>query len=52
MSIASLDFSLIFIHVRHRFYICKHNLQAAMDKENYGLIAVMCGYIKLLDFIT
>jgi hypothetical protein len=33
MSIANLHFSRIFIHLSHLLYICKQNLQAAMDKE-------------------
>ncbi len=41
MSIANLAFSRIFIHVSHSFYICKRNQQAAMDKEDFGLIADM-----------
>ena len=40
MSFANLNFSLILIHKRHTLYICKHNLQAAMDKEDCGSIAV------------
>jgi hypothetical protein len=40
MSIANLHFSRILIHLSHPLYICKHNLQAAMDKEDCGLIAV------------
>ena len=39
MSIANQHFSWIFIRVSHPLYICKHNLQAAMDKEDCGLIA-------------
>jgi len=34
MSIANLHFSRIFIQVSHPLYICKHFLQAAMDKED------------------
>jgi hypothetical protein len=34
MSNDNLYFSLIFIHQRHQLYICKHNLQAAIDKED------------------
>jgi hypothetical protein len=41
MSIANLHFSRIFIHVSQPFYICKHNLRAAMDKEDCGLIAAI-----------
>ena len=37
MSIANLYFSLIFIHARDPLYIYKHNLQAAIDKEDCGL---------------
>jgi len=40
MAIANLRFPLIFIHASHPLYICKHNLQTAMDKEDCGLIAV------------
>jgi hypothetical protein len=40
MSIANIAFSRIFIHVSHSLYICRRNLQAAMDKEDCGLIAV------------
>jgi hypothetical protein len=38
--IANLYFSMIFIHVSQPLYICKHNLQAAIDKEDCGSIAV------------
>ncbi len=38
MSIANLLFSRIFIHLSHPLYIWKHNLQAAIDKEDYGLM--------------
>ena len=31
--------SYIFIQVVHPLYICKRNQQAAMDKEDFGLIA-------------
>ena len=31
MSIAKLDFSWIFIHVRHLLCGCMHNLHGAMD---------------------
>ena len=34
MAIANLRFPLIFIHASHPLYICKHNLQTAMDKED------------------
>ena len=46
MNVVSLiyNFSLIFIHVSHPLYICKQNLQAAMDKEDCGSIAVMFFY--------
>jgi len=40
MSIANLHFFWIYIHVSHPLYICKHNLQAAMEKEDFGLIAI------------
>jgi len=33
--------SWIFIQVVHPLYICKRNQQAAMDKEDFGLIAVI-----------
>jgi len=39
MSNANLHFPQIFIHVSHPLYICMHNIQAAMDKENCGLTA-------------
>jgi hypothetical protein len=39
MSIANLQFSRLFINVIHPLYICKLNLQAAMDKEDCELIA-------------
>jgi hypothetical protein len=35
---ANLHFSRIFIHVSHPLYDCKHNLLAAKDKEDGGLI--------------
>jgi len=41
MLIANLHFSLIYIHMSHPLYICKHNLQAGMNKTDCGLIAVM-----------
>ena len=41
MSIANLHFSRILIHLSHPLYICKLNLQAAMDKEDCELIAEM-----------
>jgi hypothetical protein len=34
MPIANRYFSLIFVHQRYPLYICKLNLQAAMDKED------------------
>ncbi len=40
MSLANLIFFHIFIHMSHPLYICKHNLQAAMDKGHCGLIDV------------
>ena len=33
--------SWIFIQVVHPLYICKRNQQAAMDKEDFGLIAAI-----------
>jgi hypothetical protein len=39
MSNANLYFSLIFIHLSQPLYICKHNLQAVMAKEDCGSIA-------------
>ena len=47
MSIANQHFSWIFIHVSHPLYICKHNLQAAMDKEDCGLIAEIHTFAEL-----
>jgi hypothetical protein len=38
MSLANLIFFHIFIHMSHPLHIRKHNLQAAMDKEDCGLI--------------
>jgi len=34
MSFANLNFHRNFIRVSHPLYICKQNLQAAMDKED------------------
>jgi hypothetical protein len=39
MLLANLQFSRLFINVIHPLYICKLNLQAAMDKEDCELIA-------------
>jgi len=36
-----LVISWIFIQVIYPLYICKRNLQAAIDKEDFGLIAVI-----------
>ena len=47
MSIANLHFSRLFILVSHPLYICKHNLQAAIDKEDCGLIAEITPFAKL-----
>ncbi len=41
MSLANLHFFWIFNYVSHPLYICKNNLQAAMDKEDCGPIAVI-----------
>jgi hypothetical protein len=41
MSIANQAFSRIFIHVSRSFYICKRNLKQAMDKEDFGLTAII-----------
>ena len=35
MSITNVAFSRIFIQVNHSLHICKRNLQAAMDKEDF-----------------
>jgi hypothetical protein len=45
MSFSNLNFSRIFIHERHRLYICKHNLQAAIE----GLQAK--GFEKIHSYI-
>ncbi len=53
MSNANLHFYRIFIHVSHPLYICKHNLQAARDKEDCGLIAVamhLWGKLKIMGW--
>jgi len=39
MSLANLQFSRLFINVIQPLYICKLNLQAAMEKEDCELIA-------------
>jgi len=47
MSLANLHFLWIFNYVSHPLYICKYNLQAAMDKEDCGLtstIQLKCGF--------
>jgi len=52
MSIGNLLFHRVFIHLSHPLYICKHNLQAAMDKEDCELIAVIesCkGHVFIID---
>ena len=41
MSIANLNFSLIFIRVRHPLNICKQNLRAVIDKVDYRSIAAI-----------
>jgi hypothetical protein len=38
---SNLHFSLIFIHQRLPLYICQHNLQKAMDKEDFKRIAAI-----------
>ena len=44
MSFANLYFSLIFIHMSQPLYICEQNLQAAIDKEDCGSIAVIYSF--------
>ena len=39
MSIANLTFSRIFVDESHLLYICNQNIQAAMEKEDFGSIA-------------
>jgi hypothetical protein len=52
MSFANLYFSQIFIHVSHPLYICKHNLQAAMDKEDCVSIAAIHNSAKVWIWYT
>ena len=47
MSLSNLNFSLIFIHQRYPLYICQHNLQKAMDKEDFRSIAGLYTFLKL-----
>jgi hypothetical protein len=47
MSLANLTFFRFYIHLSHPFYICKHNLQAAIDKEDCGPMAGLYDLSKL-----
>jgi len=44
-----MHFSRIFKHVGHPLYICKQNLQASMDKEDFGHISRFIQFNQIAD---